>query len=110
MTAGTTPARIVTILPEGAAMPTTTCAHCDVTIIDDASMVTRGGKSFCCENCAATDQSQTLSQASAPALGTCAHCHVPIVDPSTRAERDGQMFCCNNCAEAMTAGAGHAAH
>jgi hypothetical protein len=91
-------------------MPTTTCAHCDVTISDDSTMVTRGGKSFCCENCAATQQSQTLNQTSAPALGTCAHCHVPIVEPSTRAERDGQTFCCINCAAAMPAGMEHTTH
>jgi hypothetical protein len=84
-------------------MANVTCAHCDVSIVDDASMVTRGGKTFCCENCAAMITGQT----SMPALGACAHCHVPIVDPSTRVERDGESFCCNNCAAAMPAGAGH---
>ena len=84
-------------------MANVTCADCHVPIVDASTMATRGGKSFCCENCAATGMTQT-SQA---ALGTCAHCHVPIVDPSTRVERDGETFCCPNCAAATPAGAGH---
>ena len=84
-------------------MPHATCAHCGVTITDHSTMVEQAGKTFCCNNCAAT----TMTAANQAAMGTCAHCHVPIVDPSTRVERGGETFCCGNCVAAMPAGARH---
>jgi hypothetical protein len=29
------------------------CAHCEMPIVDESTMVSRAGQTFCCNNCAA---------------------------------------------------------
>lgn len=38
-------------------VPHATCAHCGVRIVDHSTMVERGGKTYCCPNCAEADKS-----------------------------------------------------
>src|SRR3990170_4493910 len=40
-------------------MPHTTCAHCGVPIVDHSTMVERGGKTYCCGNCAVAHEKGT---------------------------------------------------
>jgi hypothetical protein len=36
------------------------CAHCNVEIKDQSTMVSRGGQSFCCNNCAMAMSERSL--------------------------------------------------
>ena len=35
------------------------CAHCNVEIVDQSSMVERAGRRYCCANCARADEGMT---------------------------------------------------
>ena len=82
-------------------MPTTAtqCACCQMPISDRTTQVIRGGKTFCCPNCAAAmERGGAEPPKNAP---TCVECGVAIVDRSTMRTRAGESFCCPNCLNAM---------
>ncbi len=86
-------------------MAATRCDHCGALIQNSVSMVSHGGRVYCCANCSAAMEA-TGSGSDPKALGhadalRCAHCDVPIVDESTLESRGDQAFCCANCAGAM---------
>jgi hypothetical protein len=78
----------------------TQCARCQMPISDPTTEVSRGGKTFCCGNCAAA-ASGGASDPGPRAAECCAECGVPIVDESTMQTRVGERFCCANCLNAM---------
>ena len=77
----------------------TQCARCQMPISDPTTEVSRGGKTFCCGNCAAAVDSEVAADPSG--ANCCAECGVPIVDESTMQTRAGERFCCANCLNAM---------
>lgn len=77
-------------------MPGPICQHCGSAITHRDTLITEGGKTFCCRNCAAAGGTNA-------SMGTdvCAHCEAPIVYRESVTMRDDQTFCCENCADAM---------
>ena len=74
--------------------PNAVCAKCETPIRDRSTLQERGGKIYCCNNCAGLDQGTT-----AAADSSCAQCGLPIVLIATQVERNGRTYCCLNCAE-----------
>jgi hypothetical protein len=82
----------------------TTCANCDVQIVDPVVQVVHGYTVFCCPNCAEVME-QTGSGSDPRALRhaedpRCERCESPIVYRATMETRGDKVFCCTNCAQA----------